>query len=270
MTDAELIDAYDADQAFRNLQPGTRHVRRRYLAKFSREVGFTTATEQKVVAWLGRPMSAKTRAMWISTINSFYSWVNHNHLFADTEQGDGFNPVLDIGKPRLHARSPRPMAKADLQRALELADDRMRAWLLLGSLAGCRCMEIAGLQREDVREEQGVLRLIGKGDKERFVPLHADVLDALNTFGMPAEGSLWGQESAASVSRKINTFLHKEVGTKSTAHTLRHAFGTNVYQMCHDLRLTQELMGHSSPQTTAGYAAADQSQAAGVVGSLRV
>lgn len=270
MTDQELIDAYDADQAFRNLQKGTRHVRRRYLGKFSREVGFLTATEQKIVTWLGRPMAPKTRSMWISTLNSFYTWANHNHLFADTEVGDGFNPVADVGKPRLHARSPRPMSATDLKRALELADVRMRAWILLGSLAGCRCMEIAGLHREDVRDTDSVLRLIGKGDKERFVPLHPDILEALREVGMVSDGPLWPQESAASVSRKINRFLHHEVGTKSTAHTLRHAFGTAVYRSCHDLRLTQELMGHSSPQTTAGYAAADQSQAAGVVGSLTI
>lgn len=269
MTDEELIEAYDADQAFRNLQPGTRHVRKRYLRKYSIEVGFQTATEQKIVVWLGRPITAKTRSMWISTINAFYQWANHNHLFKDTPVGDGFNPVSDIGKPRLHARSPRPMAQSDLQRALDLADPRMRAWLLLGGLAGFRCMEMAGLQRDDVRESQGVMRVIGKGDKERFVPLHPDILSALLAYGMPDDGPLW-EETAASISRKINKFLHVQVGTKSTAHTLRHFFGTRVYQSCRDLRLTQELLGHSSPQTTAGYAAADQSQAAGVVGSLTI
>lgn len=270
MTDGELIEAYDADQAFRNLQPGTRHVRRRYLQKFAREVGFHTATEQKIVLWLGRPITPKTRSMWISTINAFYQWANHNHLFADTPQGDGFNPVQDVGKPRLHARSPRPMAQSDVQRALELADTRMKVWILLGGLAGCRCMEIAGLSREDIRDADGVIHLIGKGDKERFVPLHPDILVALCEFGMPSEGRLWANENAASVSRKINRFLHKEVGTKSTAHTLRHFFGTRVYQNCQDLRLTQELMGHSSPSTTAGYAAADTSKSATVVGSLSI
>lgn len=270
MNDADLLSGYIADMRFRNLSEGTIRVRLRYLSFFVRDVGFTDATEQKIVLWLSRPISPKTRAMWISTLNSFYTWANHNHLFADTPRGDGWNPVADIGKPRLHARSPRPMEQDDLQRALSLADDRMRAWLLLGSLAGCRCMEIAGLSREDVREAQGVLRLLGKGDKERFVPLHPDVLAALQQFGMPREGRLWGEEDAASVSRKINRFLHKDVGTKSTAHTLRHYFGTVVYRSSQDLRLTQELMGHSSPQTTAGYAAADQTKAAGVVSNLSI
>ena len=75
---------------------------------------------------------------------------------------------------------------------------------------------------------------------------------------------------AAAVSRQINRFLHGPVGTACTAHTLRHAFLTAVYQSCHDLRLTQELMGHSSPQTTAGYAASDISQASGIVSGLTI
>lgn len=268
MTDEELIKAYDADMAFRNLSESTRSVRRRYLAKYAREVGFQTATEQKVVQWLSRDtLQPKSRAMWISTLNSLYDWINHNHLFAGTEVGDPYNPISDIGKPRLHARSPRPMPKNDIQRAIAMADPKMRAWITLGALGGLRCMEIAGLCREDVREESMTMRIIGKGSKERFLPLHPDVLAALNNFGMPPEGRLWPDDAAA-VSRKINRFLHGSVGTVCTAHTLRHAFLTAVYQSCHDLRLTQELAGHSSPQTTAGYAAADQSQASGIVSGL--
>ena len=269
--DAELLKMYDADMAFRNLQPTTRAVRARYLAKYSREVGITTATEQKIVAWLGRDsLGAKSRSMWISTINSLYTWINHNHLFKDTEMGDGWNPVVDIGKPRLHPRSPRPMPHDDLTRAIKIADERMKTWLLLGSLAGLRCMEIAGLLREDIFEDSMTLHIIGKGDKERFLPLHPDTLAALHKWGMPDEGRLWGNETAASVSRKLNRFLHGVVGTKSTAHTLRLFFGSRAYSQSQDLRATQELMGHASPQTTAGYAAHDTSKAAGIVNAITI
>jgi|ERR1035437_1133950 integrase/recombinase XerC len=267
-TDDELLTAYIADMRFRNLSEGTVLVRMRYFRKFISEVGFHTATEQKITAWLSRPISPKSRAMWISTISSFYTWANHNHMFANTELGDGFNPVADIGKPRTHARSPRPMPDDDIRRALELAEPRMRAWIALGHLQGCRCMEIAGLTRDDINEDTMTLHLIGKGSKERFLPLHPDVLAALVEWGMPDEGRMWDDETPASVSRKLNRFLHDQVGTKSTAHTLRHAFGTRVYRSCHDLRATQELMGHASPQTTAGYAAADMTQSAAIINGL--
>lgn len=268
MTDDELLTAYIADMRFRNLSETTVLVRMRYFAKFIREVGLHTATEQKITQWLSRPISPKSRSMWISTLNSFYTWANHNHLFADTEMGDGFNPVTDIGKPRSHARSPRPMPDDDIRRALKMSDERMRVWVVLGYLEGLRCMEIAGLLRSDIREETMTLHIIGKGNKERFLPLHPDVLAELRSWGMPDDGRLWGEETAASVSRKLNRFLHGAVDTKFTAHTLRHAFGTRVYRSCHDLRATQELMGHSSPQTTAGYAAADMTQSAAIINGL--
>ena len=269
MTDDELISAYEADMRFRNLLPGTINVRRRYLTKFSREVGLTTATEQSIIMWLGRPLSAKTRSMWISTLNAFYVWAAHNHMFAKDDRGENFNPVAHIAKPRLHARHPRPMASDDIRKAVANASPVMRCWLLLAALAGCRCQEIAGIAREDIYEDTMRLHIVhGKGDKERWTPLHPDILVALQALPMRDEGPLW-DETATSISRKGNKFLHS-LGIASTMHTLRHAFATNVYRASKDLRLTQELMGHSSPQTTAVYAAADQSQATGVVGSLAI
>src|ERR1035437_9852392 len=201
-TDDELLTAYIADMRFRNLSESTVLVRMRYFRKFIAEVGFRSATEQNITAWLSRPISPKSRAMWISTISSFYSWANHNHVFANTELSDPFNPVADIGKPRLHARGPRPMPDDDIRKALELAEPRMKVWIVLGYLQGCRCMEIAGLTRDDIREDTMTLHLIGKGDKERFLPLHPEVLDALIAWGLPNDGRLWGEETAASVSRK--------------------------------------------------------------------
>ena len=76
--------------------------------------------------------------MWISTINSFYVWANHNHLFADTEMGDNWNPIADIGKPRLHPRSPRPMPSEDIRRAVELADPRDEGLDLVGRTSGAK------------------------------------------------------------------------------------------------------------------------------------
>ena len=264
MTDAELIEAYDADQSFRNLQPSTRAVRRRYLRKFSKEVGFSTATEQQIIAWLARPsLCPKSRAMWLSNLRAFFEWATHNKFLEE-------NPAKDIAAPRLHARSPRPMPKDDIQRALQLADPRMQAWIKLGALEGLRCMEICGLSREDINIETMTLRIIGKGSKERWLPLHKDVLKALEDFGLPSEGRLWGQETPESVSRKINRFFHGSVGSPFTAHTLRHAFGSQAYQQSQDLRIVQDLMGHASPQTTAGYAAPDSSKSAGLIGSLTI
>lgn len=269
MTDEEAMTAYVADMEFRALLPNTISVRKRYMAKFSREVGFAAATEQKIIQWLGRPISAKTRNMWLSTLNSFYVWAVKNEVYPLTDAGKPFNPVAEISKPRMHPRNPRPIPADNLKLALANADPKMLCWLKLAALGGLRCQEVAGVCREDVYVETMRLSIEkGKGDKQRWVPLHPDILAALEALPMPISGPLW-DETPASVSRKGNRFLHS-LGVTETMHQLRHFFGTAIFRSSLDLRLTQELMGHSSPQTTAGYAAADISKASGVVDSLTI
>lgn len=274
MTDEELLKRYESDMRFRNLLPGTIAVRHRYLMKFSRDVGFSEATDQKIVDWLGeRDLTPKTRAMWLSTLSAFYKWAAKNSLFdgyTDPKTGvkKDFDPVAKVAKPRLHGRQPRPMSDDDINKAIDNAEPLMKCWLLLGAYCGTRCQEIAFIEREDVLDEMGSLHIThGKGDKSRFVPLHPLVLDALKALPMLESGRLWGDESAASISRKGNRYLHS-LKIKSTMHTLRHWYGTHVYRASRDLVLTQNLMGHSSPTTTAVYAAADQSKSAGVVNVL--
>ena len=194
MTDEEVIRAYVADMQFRNLLPNTISVRKRYLAKFSREVGFSTATEQNVITWLGsRDISAKTRNMWLSTLNSLYTFCergnNGTPVFDKNEDGTAFNPIRNISKPRMHPRQPRPIPSDDLKLALVSANKQMKCWLLLASLGGLRCQEIAGLEKEDIYEDTMRIQIRkGKGDKERWGVLHADVLAALKELPMPSSG----------------------------------------------------------------------------------
>ena len=274
INDAEAMQLYDADMAFRNLLPGTRNVRARYLAKISREIGFAEATEQKIILWLSRDISSKTRNMYISTIASFYRWAtradNGKPLYFD-EEGLPLNPTANIQKPRMHPRHPRPMPNDDIRKAIENASPMIRCWIALGAYEGMRCQEIAFLAVEDINEDTQTLEVThGKGDKQRYVPLHPKVLQALKDLPMPSSGRFWPDETAASVSRKGNRFLHS-LGIKPTMHQLRHFFGTNVYQASNgDIVLTQGLLGHSSIATTQTYAAADTSKAAGVVTSLTI
>lgn len=274
MDDETAIRLYDADMAFRNLLSGTRLVRARYLRKISREIGFADATEQKIVIWLSRDsLSSKTRNMYLSVFAAFYSWAlkgdEGKPVYPANEDGSPFLPHSGISKPRMHPRNPRPMPQDDIRKALVNADPRMRCWILLGAYCGTRCQEIAGVSAEDVFAAEMRLHIVhGKGDRERWVPLHPDTLAALQELPMPPHGRLW-DETPASVSRKINRYLHG-LGIPGTAHTLRHWYATNSYQNCKDLRLVQLLLGHSSPATTAIYAAPDQDQATSVVNALAI
>ena len=91
---------------------------------------------------------------------------------------------------------------------------------------------------------------------------------------MPKTGYLFrrlrgGPYSPNWLSACVSRYL-KEMGINATAHSMRHWFASEVYANCHDIRVTQELLGHSDPSTTAGYIAYSHVDAAAAVGSLRI
>lgn len=206
----------------------------------------------------GRPIGSRTRYHWISTLHVFYRWaIEFGHVDHD--------PTTRIHRPRLRRSLPRPVSDGDLEVALSMAPPRMRAWLTLMALAGLRCAEVARLDVVDIVDDRRMLRVIGKGDKERVVPLHPDALDAIQLAGLPRRGRLFtrpmgGPWTPPLVSRATNDYL-RDVGVDATAHQFRHWFGTRTYASCRDIRVVQELMGHSSPVVTAVYAAYSEEEA---------
>jgi hypothetical protein len=168
------------------------------------------------------------------------------------------------------------MVDDDLARALAGASGMTKCWLLLGAFEGLRCQEIAGLEREDVIEGEMKLRVVhGKGRKERMLPLHPEVLAALPALPMPLAGPLFrrprklDQYPPPALVVALNKYL-RELDISSTAHTLRHWFGTAFYNQTQDLRLTQEMMGHEDPATTALYTQPDWQKTAPAVAALSV
>ena len=114
----------------------------------------------------------------------------------------------------------------------------------------------------------------GKGDKERIIPLHPDILEALRVLPMPKTGRIFtrpmgGHYQGSHMSHTIRAYL-KDVGINATAHQLRHWFATNVYAAGHDIRVTQDLLGHSNPSTTGAYIAFSHVDAMAAVKSLRL
>lgn len=220
--------------------------------------------------WLdGRKLSAKTRYAYISHLASFWRW-------ALADERATKNPTLRLSRPRLRQGLPRPVPNKDLVILLEQAPSaELRAMVVLAAHAGLRCMEIAGLRADEILQhlEPPVLVIThGKGDKPRVIPISALTIETLRAFGVPSYGPLFrtddGQPYAPwKVSHMLRTHIHN-CGINASAHQLRHSFGTEVYRRSGDLRMTQELMGHSSPSTTAGYTAWAQDKAAGVVDTL--
>lgn len=269
MSDMGLVADWRLDQERRGLMPRTITRRCSSVRTWARwcedRGGVSEATHDDIQRFLdARQIGARTRYHWISTLHVFYGWaVDHGRLETD--------PTVKIVRPRLRRSLPRPVSDGDLQMSLQLAPPLMRAWLSLMALGGLRCAEVGRLRTEDLVDDRSRLRVIGKGDKERIVPLHPDALKALEVHGVPRRGYLWTRPAGGAyppplVSKVTNDYL-RSVGIDATAHQYRHWFGTRAYEQCRDIRVVQELMGHSSPVVTATYAAfSEETTRAAVLG----
>lgn len=129
--------------------------------------------------------------------------------------------------------------------------------LLLAALAGLRRSEIAKVHTQDIRRDAfgaGMLRVRGKGDKEREIPIHPALMVLLDRL----EPGCWafpGQIDGHVSPDWVGTVIRRRLGGGWTAHTLRHSFASRAYAVERDLRAVQELLGHSKPETTAIYTA---------------
>lgn len=264
--DHVLIEQHCLHLCRRNLAEATIHIRRHKLEAIDAEYGLATATTEQIEGFLDRRhISAKTRYCWISHLSCFYRWaIDHGHLDRD--------PTVRVTRPKTKVNLPRPIATDDLVLALEMANPMMRAWLLLGSLAGLRCAEVAHLTVADLLWDDRLIHVVGKGDKPRLVPMHDEVAKALHSMPLPSRGPVFrrprgGPFPAAQVSREGSLYF-QGLGIGATMHQLRHWFGTQSYRACRDLRVVQEMMGHASPTTTAIYADWSREEAYRAVASL--
>lgn len=250
-----LIESYLNRLRLSSFRPNTIDLRRRVLNHFQRFIAPTPlpqAGRDDVEAFLARDISPGTRRAYRSSLRHFYSWcVDEGHLDAD--------PTARVPPIRVTVGTPRPIAEDDLRRALSLADARMRAWLLLMSLAGLRCMEVAGLEPDDlVRTETGWLLMlkVTKGGGSGTVPAHprlVEVLLALPVFTNGGRRSWWSVSPAA-VSRQVGAHL-RAAGVDATAHALRHTAATSWLRASgEDLLTVKRLLRHKSVSSTEVYA----------------
>ncbi|MBI1189505.1 MAG: tyrosine recombinase XerC [Tepidisphaera sp.] len=212
--------------------------------------------------------SAATMARKIATLRSFYKWADRQGVVMG-------NPMTMIRTPRQAKRLPKAISIEQIERLLAAPGDadvlgrRDRAMLETLYSTGIRVSELVGLQVTDLDLTGEALKVKGKGNKERIVPLgsHAIAavrryLDMLNQdpkFATRDSGPLFvnkhgGRLSSRSVRRKLDKYL-KQVGLDPTIspHTLRHSFATHLLDNGADLRSVQELLGHQSLSTTQVY-----------------
>ncbi len=234
----------EAHSAWREL---TSHDLRRYVAVLSRS-----------------GLSGRSIARHLSAIRRFYDYLLREHLATD-------NPVLDVRAPKAARRLPKVADVDQLSHLLDANPDdpletRDLSMFELLYSSGLRLSELAGLNLESIDRRGGEVRVLGKGGKERILPVGRRALEALTQW-LQVRSTLADQnELALYVSRRGERLSNRSIqsrlsrwGVKNGAdqklhpHLLRHSFASHMLESSGDLRAVQELLGHADISTTQIY-----------------
>lgn len=202
--------------------------------------------------FLARPLAVWSRLAYLNHLRALSAWTG------------GPDPTEGLRRPPSPRLLPDPLSEEHLSRLLQHLDGMERVWALLGAYAGLRRHEVAKLHPDDFAG--GSLRVLGKGGRLDVLPIAPVLAAALRPYS-GLDGPCWPDATPILVSARIKRAA-AELGIRMHFHQLRHRFGTAVYAATHDLLLTQRLMRHCSPQTTAGYAAVAEARSPQVVASL--
>jgi integrase/recombinase XerD len=185
------------------------------------------------------------------------------------------DPTLRVRAPKLPRRLPKNLTEAQVETLLGVPDTsttlglRDRAMLETLYATGLRVSELVGLRLTQVSLDMGVVRVVGKGSKERLVPLGEEAIGALQRYLANARPALVGKGKSDAVfltarrgpmTRQTFWTLIKRSATKAgisaaslSPHVLRHAFATHLLNHGADLRVVQMLLGHADITTTTIY-----------------
>lgn len=214
----------------------------------------------------GRSRNKATVARKIYAIRSFYGYqVGTNNL--------AHNPFDGIGTPKLDKKIPQVLTEGEMQAFLDALPEgnflqlRNKALFEFLYATGLRISELTGLQAGDIRFAERLVRVMGKGKKERIVPFHdfaGAVLDRYlrrrrAEFPEEREQVFVNARGGPLSQRSVERILRRVYGDLSHSpkhvhpHLLRHSFATHLLQRGANLRVIQELLGHSSLATTEKY-----------------
>jgi integrase/recombinase XerD len=275
--DNPLIDGYlDALWMEKGLSQNTLSSYRRDLRQFDQWLAtegsrLLKAKKADLHAYLAariqQKKSARSTARLLSCLRGFYQYQLR-------ESRISLDPTLDIDSPKLGRPLPKSLTEQEVE-ALLLAPDveqplelRDRAMLELLYASGLRVTELVTLQLGQLSMSQGVVRVVGKGSKERLVPTGEEALLWMQRYMRQARPLLLGERmsdvmfpSRRGTMMTRQTFWHRiklyaqraGIAKPLSPHTLRHAFATHLINHGADLRVVQLLLGHSDLSTTQIY-----------------
>jgi len=220
------------------------------------------------IAHLAKLTRASSQARYLSTLRRFYRWqLGRGRIVAD--------PTLKLANPSRPSRLPKVMSEKQVESLLDAPDLdtplglRDRAMLETIYATGLRVSELVGLRLHEVSLADGVLRALGKGSKERLVPLGQLAIEWIQCYlnearpdilnGQPSD-DLFVTARGGAMTRQAFWQLIKRYARiagiapeKLSPHVLRHAFATHLLNHGADLRVVQLLLGHADISTTQIY-----------------
>jgi integrase/recombinase XerD len=245
------------------------------LAAWLRQAGGRTLVEaqpadlQRHLAWQVQAKRSKPRTTGrlVSSLKRFYQ-------FALREGMRGDDPAAELEAPRIGRSLPKSISEAEVEALLEAPDVatalgmRDRAMLETLYASGLRVSELVGLKTVQVSLDMGVVRILGKGAKERLTPLGEEAVGWIERYQREARPAILGARKSdalfvtargAAMTRQAFWGLIKRYGVAAgvrgaiSPHTLRHAFATHLINHGADLRVVQMLLGHADISTTQIY-----------------
>jgi integrase/recombinase XerC len=267
----DVLTAYGAHlESARHASP---HTVRAYLSDLRQFLAFAGRVEavrpETIRRWLRTLDGTRDRASIarkLAAVRGLFRFlVDAGRLAVD--------PTVGIATPKQRRKLPAHLTLDDVDRLLATPPTngvlglRDRAILELLYSSGLRVSELTGLDWEQVDGDAGLVRVLGKGRKERVVPVGRPALRALDAYraaaGVAATGPVFrnargGRLTSRSVARLMERHvLVSGAATKATPHALRHTFATHLLGAGADLRAIQELLGHASLSTTQRYTHVD-------------
>ena len=272
-----VIDAYlDALWLEQGASDHTLAAYRRDLAAWQQQLErddetLLTASPARFGAWMEQRREQgyqlRSNARMLSSLRSFYRWARlYGHIDSD--------PLTNVSLPKVRPSLPNTLEEDEVERLL-LAPDvgtplgvRDRTMLELLYACGLRVSELVGLTGDAVNLRQGVVRVRGKGDKDRLVPMGEEAAEWLAQYLKTARPALMQDPTRPALfpgrgdnSMTRQTFWHRIKAHAITAgisrplspHTMRHPFATHLLNHGANLRVVQLLLGHSDLSTTQIY-----------------
>lgn len=260
----------------------SKHTRNAYLSDLMQCAHFSALPltecgqqhiEQILLAWQAQAKSPRSIARCLSALRQFYTFLREAGLRQD-------NPMQDIKSPKQGRPLPMSLSFTEVEQLLDTPDAhsllglRDKAMLEVLYACGLRVSELIGLQLQMLNLEQGFVRIKGKGNKERLVPLGEVAIQSIQHYLRDARPQLYKVHTDALFLNQHGGVMTRQnfwytikryaliagIEQDLSPHTLRHAFATHLLNHGADLRAVQMLLGHSDLSTTQIYTHVSQAR----------